>query len=240
MTLVRKIGAHEYVPLRGVPVITGGVLDAATVVDLIRSPDRYCDHNYSEVISPLRLDTDGSLKPVDYRAFASWKPRRKKQVLQPLAESTSLPAGQLVALDAVREKYELVMNELVLKGKMKLPKCHVSFDSSPQLPPDQLAMLNEGLPPPRANSALMRRSAILIAFKAIATRLKDHGITLDHTQLPGTSKDWLRLMGPLAPDLTTLSPSTFKDHCKGCGLRWVQGKNPPLMAQVKYALRCGV
>lgn len=237
MSLVRVIAEVEYIPLRAVPLVTGEALSVDTLADMIADPERFCDHQFGEVITPQRLTPKGSLERADYRIFSALPRLTAAKSMADRLGITRLPPGLFVPLEPVREKYDLVMHFLVPKRMVKLSPNHVSFSTAPALSAADLKIVCEGIAAPRANDVTELRNQILSCFKQLISLCRTQGIELDLSCLPGTSKTWLRHVEPLLPKLATRAPSTFKAHCHASNIHWVQGQNPVLWAKVEKALR---
>ena len=222
MSLVRTIRGQHYLPLRAVPVITSGVLSADVLAAMISSPDDYCDADNGEVISPCRQKLDGSLLVVNAQMFKQLADAGPSTGLPHLYRGEKLPAGLLVALTAVREKYEIVVGVESRCPHVRTPPT-VAFDLNPEVSASERAVLLEGLPPVRTNSAAALGNDITAAVDHLVTLCAQNGLAIDKACLPGNSKHLQKIVSRVVPRAGEVENSTFKDHCHRVGVGWRQG-----------------
>lgn len=228
MTLVITINGAPYLPLRALPHVSSGLLDESTVIHMISDPEGFCDHQYDQILSPMICRPDGRLLPVSSQGFAALRtPFGRK----PRLIAATLPPGMLVRLDAAKEKFNLIVNEIMPKARSQFSPRQAVWDVSPPLTVEERRHIFEDLPPSRSNSVPALLAQLRQAYERIKSHCAEKGVTLDDMALPGNSRDWTPIVHKLAPLSRYRSNAVLKEHLKTSGLRWHQGRQPAVVRE---------
>lgn len=233
MSVAISLGAETYLPLRAVPIITSGLLNTPTLADMISNPDGYCDSEHDTILGVYKFRASASPIPVHYLSFAALRSKSSRE--SPIVSSRHLPAGMLVRRSAVRDLFDLVVNEVGRAQPGRIKPAQTIWDEDPQLSASDYAFTFEGLSRPRMNSATQLRANILQVITDVEYRIGKSGIQIDRTKMPGTREAWSQLIWELDARLIR-SPDTYKDHFKIMGIRWMAGSRRAQINPIRTAL----
>jgi hypothetical protein len=233
MSLLIQISGEDYLPLRAVPVVTGGLLNAPTIADLIYDPETYCDSQYGEILSASEYAPLAGLTPVHHERFLA---RRQLQAAAtPLLDALMLPAGMVVRLKATREKFDLIQDQIIPRRQNDLWPTSPVWRIAPALCRADIEMLWAGLPLPRSNSAATLRATILVAMEQIERAMTSQGLQFDRDRMVGTRSEWATLIWLLEPS-TCRAQATMNDHFEALGFRWCRGARAAGIDPVRVAM----
>lgn len=233
MSLVIKVGGETYLPLRAVPIVTSALLNTPTLAAMISDPESYCNAEHDTILSVYSFRPSGSLIEADYWSFAALRSKSSRE--SAIDSSRHLAAGMLVQRDKTRQMFDLIVHEVGRAHPGRVKPEQTIWDENPQLPPQALAFIMEGLPKQRLNSAVDLRARILDIVQDVTRLVAPHGITIDTTAMPGTRASWSALITELVPEAAR-SPATHADHFSALRLTWRSGSRPEQINPIREAL----
>lgn len=228
MSFAITLGKDIFLPLRSVPVVSSGLLNTPRLASMISDPESYCDHDHDTILNVYAYRSGGKPLPVHYRSFIPLQTKSQRE--SALKSCRHLPAGMMVRRSAAVDMFNLLIYEF---GSFK--PTQTIWNEAPQLAPNDMAFILEGLPRPRLNSAAELQARILAIMDDITRQVAQHGILIDKTAMLGTRGAWSQLIGEIDGTVAR-SPATHADHFKELSLRWLPGSRPQQINPIRIAL----
>jgi len=205
-----QIRSHKYLPIRTLPLVSSGVLDTETVIDMVCDPEGFCDALNDTILRPYVL-ASGSLSYVPLNSF--------KRVVS----KGNLPAGVVVQERSARAMFNLCIAEGINSAAARAGAIQ-TWNLDVFLPLRDRKYVFDGLPKPRKNSTASALADIAFGVQQICRLCTNAGMPIDPQQMPGTALTWHHYISELGCLQRPLAATTFKDHMKQLGYRWPQGR----------------
>ena len=205
-----------YLPLRALPIVTGGIFDAPTIANMLCNPDAYCDAQHDAVLTALQYQRGRHPHPVEHLAFRDQLAASRSD--DPYNSAMQFPGGYLVRESDARSLFSLFMDHGLYRACKRVPVWNIA----PVLTPIQRQAVFDGIDPPRKNSVVYNQAKIQMAAESIVGVLCSRGVRVVFDSLPGTKADWIAQMKGRDPSLE-FAPDTFKRHFNALGMRWRPG-----------------
>jgi hypothetical protein len=241
--LTFEINGRTAIPVRAIPIITGGSFDAYRIIDLFYDPESWADSSETVLCASapsnpraFRINVAGTVLRV---TATLWSLPRKKSWYQSVGAPDSpeqlnlLPPAVFVWLDEFKSFY----TSLALDAdRVRTPPAGAyGWDEAVALNESQEALVWEGFGSVRSKTKAPRRqqrnsrNAHLAELGqeidqiiAVATA---NGFSVDKTKMPGQKCDLIAILKQRRPSREGRATLTYSDDFRELHLRWSGGRN---------------
>jgi hypothetical protein len=230
------IQGRTAIPVRAIPIATGGCFDAHDIIDLFYDPETWaCGPELRPIPEAFRIDAKGSITCV---LATFWSLYRRRAIHQgnaapdSLGQLSLLPPGVFVWEDQFRTFYSgIAMDAEAVRDS---PAGAYPWNGVALLGEEQVSLIWEGFSSIRERPTAQRREqrnsrevhlrSLEQEIAEILVYATSRGLVVERSQMPGKKADLIRILTKRNPAREGRAPSTYSDDFGELGLRWVGGR----------------
>lgn len=215
MSHLISVHGVDYLPVVVLPYITHQFLATPVIVDMLASPDSYCDIDNDAMLAAYRIGSSGQLNNIPYQCFS--------------CPCSVLPADAVVLASSAKSLFDTLVSGLSRAGK--LDNEFPSWDLSAALPMDVAQNIANKISHVvkrnllRVNGRPVKLQKMRLALAEIERVAKAKNVQFSAKKLPGFKRHLLAIIKVIDASIT-IRGSSFDWYAKTLGLGWVQGSKP--------------